>query len=103
MKTPIIVSDEGDVLIFESIQAAESYIEPWHLDRLITFDSDGTMLNFREEGGGVKLYPVKEEQKHEEELKGLLKRFLKKVMPTETYDNLNLSQLIIIMSRFSNQ
>jgi hypothetical protein len=45
MKPPIIVNDNGDVLVFESVQNAERYLEPYDVRKCNeVFDSEGRRL-----------------------------------------------------------
>lgn len=46
MKPPIIVDETGDVAIFESVRAAELYLEPIDVkdDRYVAYDSEGRLL-----------------------------------------------------------
>lgn len=50
MKRPIIIYDNGDLLIFESIEKAESYLEPIDIDIYTGYDSQGHLLSLTEQG-----------------------------------------------------
>lgn len=41
---PIIISENGDIVIFKSKKAAEEYIEPADIFDLLVFDSHGNRL-----------------------------------------------------------
>jgi hypothetical protein len=44
MKPPIIYLSQGDVLMFASIQSAQSYIEPTYTRNCLLYDSEGRLL-----------------------------------------------------------
>jgi hypothetical protein len=46
MRLPIIASSSGDVLIFETVELAQGYIEPQDVEdnEYIVFDSEGRLL-----------------------------------------------------------
>ncbi len=43
---PIIISASGDIAVFNSIEKAENYYEPYDIDSLIGFDNQGYILEF---------------------------------------------------------
>lgn len=90
MKSPIIISEPGDVMIFESVEEAQAYID-WQdveNDEYVGYDREGRVLNLR-----VAKIPVKilfftlhnrevviedsePEQKRPSELRNLLSNYL---------------------------
>ena len=79
MKVPIIVSNFGDVLIFDSIEKAERYIEPIDVDNneYIAYDSEGHLLHLVNlPRYQVAIEPAETEPNHANELREILMDFL---------------------------
>lgn len=76
MKTPIIVYENGDLLIFESIKDAVVYLEPVDVenDEYTAFDSEGYNLKLRTDGNIV--FIEKQDSKSSEYLHEILTEFL---------------------------
>jgi hypothetical protein len=79
MKTPIIIYDKGDVLIFESIEIAESYIEPLDIDAYIAYDAEGRLLRLIDKGNKVSIKSAETVPTHIDELKQVLITFLNRI------------------------
>jgi hypothetical protein len=49
MKPPIIIDNHGDLLVFESVEEAQGYLEPMDVKNLEyeAFDSEGRLLNVK--------------------------------------------------------
>lgn len=43
---PLIISDSGDITVFDSLEKAESYFETYDIPSLIGFDCQGKILEF---------------------------------------------------------
>jgi hypothetical protein len=43
---PIIISDSGDITVFDTLESAESYLEPCDMNVLTGFDCQGKILEF---------------------------------------------------------
>jgi hypothetical protein len=98
MKTPIVVYENGDVSLFDSVESAEQALEPLDVanSEYRIFDGDGNELNgsteqtlakglFGKLGGTTRRVKISEAvnpSNREAELCGLLADFLTKVDPT---------------------
>lgn len=80
VKPPIIVNQQGDVMIFEDIKEAESYIEVVDVENeeYVVFDSEGLVLTPRvlEDGIHVRLLNSSLLDPQPVELAGVLRRML---------------------------
>jgi hypothetical protein len=82
IKLPIIIDEFGDVLVFESVEKAESFLEPIDVinDDVIAYDGEGRLLTFSIETGiwfdRVVLHSAEKEPNHAPELRHALVRFL---------------------------
>jgi len=81
MKPPIIVSDPGDIFIFESVEAAERYIEPWGLEQLSAYDSEGRLLSLTPGDYVAHIDLAEKEPSHANELRNVLVCYLWEVGP----------------------
>ncbi len=114
MKPPILVCDMVDVLIFETVQAVESYLEPWHIHEQCSgiFDSDGKVLQQSVAKRKVKcffglsttiidmIHLDDSGESNPEKLKELLREYMRgdrdPTIANANYDNLDLASLIEI-------
>jgi hypothetical protein len=46
LNLPLIISASGDITVFDSVEKAESYFDPYDVHSLIGFDSQGKILEF---------------------------------------------------------
>jgi hypothetical protein len=78
---PIIVSESGDVETFESVAAAESYLEPIDVEkgRYIAYDSRGRLLQLIPTSPQVSIRAAEKDAGHHRELQDLLIEFFKRV------------------------
>lgn len=93
MKPPIIVTEPGDVDVFESVRDAERYLEAPSVKkgRLKVYDSEGHLLSLEQESvpdvklfgvaliidpGTVKIGREESATTHKDELRGILVEFL---------------------------
>jgi hypothetical protein len=82
MKAPVILSNYGDVLIFDSIEKAERYIEPIDVtnNEYIAYDSEGRLLRLVEQSRyRVIVEPVESDPSHRGELREILVDFLARI------------------------
>jgi hypothetical protein len=101
MKTPIIVDNRGDVLVFESITDMERYIEPVDVENqeYKFFDGIGRLLTVEIQKGQcrekVKIMEAEDKPIHQSELQSILIKFLKAVSDAPTdFDSFTWDQLI---------
>ena len=78
---PVIISESGDVDVFESVEDAEKYLEPVDVraGRFVAFDSEGRSLLLYPTSPRISIALAEETPSHAEELSVLLKRFLGQV------------------------
>jgi hypothetical protein len=82
MKLPIIISEPGDVFVFDSVDKTMAYIEPPDVfDNLYTaYDSEGRLLNLkavsRNYENAITIEVAEDTPAHQMELRNLLVDFL---------------------------
>lgn len=112
MKTPLFIDNNGDILVFESVQDAENWIEPIDVrnGEYEAFDAEGCLLRLtlEKEPGfwkfareTVKISSAENEPSHADELRKRLLRFLKVANDRPIDDNASLSQLVNTARRFA--
>ncbi len=119
MKAPIIVSENGSLSLFKTVQDAENYLEPIDIinQEYEIFDSDGKVLRQRVAERMVKcffgLYTVNvdgvylddSDEKNPEKLKELLQEYLERSRKFDAvnanFDDLDLASLIEITLRYA--
>ena len=81
MKSPIFLAYEGDIVAFESVEAAEADTEALDVkyDEFVAYDAEGRLLSATWTDDCMKLSPVDIEPKHAVELAAILKRYLKAI------------------------
>ncbi len=103
MKPPIIITEHGDVSIFESPDDAQMYLEPIDVENgeYQAYDKDGHILNLRVIGVDrpsffgmirtkrIKVEEASDKKEHPDELKRILLNFFK---DTSIYDQSDESQ-----------
>jgi len=105
MNAPIFIDHNGDLTIFRSVEAAQSYLEPEDAadSRTRIYDVDGRKLigiherQFGSIGGGrrIRLASGEEVPAHGDELQGKLLRFLEYIKcPEEALQAASLSRLV---------
>lgn len=120
IKLPLIISDSGDITVFDSLEKAESYFESYDVHSLIGFDSQGRILEFntRKEVKRVVGIPtkvekltisVKDELADEENLRRIIVEFLSRVRSVnqrpilqKDWKQLSLPALIDVVKRISS-
>ena len=97
METPIIVSNNGDVEIFESVDAAQNYLEVADVldEQYIAYDSKGRILSLLVRDGKVFVQSDESQRRDADELRRILIRYLTGVrMPAEWLNQATLEQLV---------
>lgn len=95
VKPPIIVFDNGDVLIFESVEKAESYLEPIDIPVYSAYDSCGHLLQLQRQQNRVKIHLADPELNYSDQLKTILIEFLSKIEISSDYlSELSIQELI---------
>ena len=88
MKTPIIIDSFGDVLVFESVEDAECYLEPIDVanDEYIGYDSEGRLLQLLvTDSNRVSIQSAESEPKHSAELRKVMTFFLSNIGVSESW------------------
>ena len=82
---PVILSESGDVDVFDSVGDAERYLEPIDVQvgRFVAFDSEGRLLKLRPTIPRVTIDSAEETPTHVKQLSDLLRRFLAHVGVTD--------------------
>ena len=96
MRPRIVVSNRGDVLLFDSEQAAESYLEPADVrnEEYMAYDTEGRLLSLRVEGNKVQIVAADLMPQHQDDLRVVLESFLMRVGDlTQEHRRLSLPQL----------
>lgn len=98
MKAPIIIENSGDLLIFESADKAERYIEPIDVQNqeYMGYDSEGRLLLFYiQHPNKVFIQTAESEPLHQNELRNVLIDFLERIgVSSEEIKYLPLSDLV---------
>ena len=111
MKLPIIADNFGDVLVFESVEKAETYMEPVDIrnGEYVIYDAEGYLLKpsivkvskWRER---VVLSRDKDNQHDGLRLKNTLIQFLSQVaVADQPLEQLTLNQLVAMIERFKTE
>lgn len=79
IEPPIIVDETGPIYVFQSVEAAERYLEPIDVakNRYVAFDSQGRLLRLQATSPRVTIEAAEEYPNHAETLRQLLVKFLK--------------------------
>ncbi|MBF0435864.1 MAG: hypothetical protein HQL77_10900 [Magnetococcales bacterium] len=119
MKYPIIVSENGSLILFKTVQDAENYLEPIDIinQEYEIFDSDGKILRQRVAKRTIKysfwrrtvnvdgIYIDDGDESNPERLKKLLQKFLKRSRKFDAaninIDDLDLADLIETTLRYT--
>jgi hypothetical protein len=108
LKPPIIVDNYGDMMVFESLTKAESYLEPIDIrnGEYIVFDSGGHILKqsvIKDFKGRERVaLTLEQDYKWEgDKLKTVLIRFLSQVLKSnQSLETLSLEQLVEMIIEF---
>lgn len=87
VKAPIIVDENGDVNIFESIEDAERYLEPTDVENneYTAYDSQGRLLRLIATHPRITIESAELEPSHISQLHTILQRFLAYMGLSEAY------------------
>lgn len=94
---PIFVIEGLDIVAFNSIEAAEQFLEPWWVKEKLgkVYDSEGRLLELIAEDSTVKISSSEEIPMHISELRKVLFDFLKITRNDQCFDpNHELSYLV---------
>lgn len=85
---PIIVAEGLDIKIFQSIEDAERWLEPWWVEEGLgkAYDAQGRLIRLHAGDKRVTFQSWEEEPTHAKELKVLLLKFLKAANSSDAYD-----------------
>jgi plasmid stability protein len=104
MKTPIFINESGNVLVFESVEDAERYIEPIDVinEEYVGYDSAGRRLALRvTKENKINIRSAEHEPSHAAELKDVLTRFLALVgVSRDWLSTAPLKELVETMSEY---
>lgn len=102
MKTPLIIDNYGDLLIFDTLESAETYLEPIDIlnHEYVGYDAEGCLLSFSVYENQLSIDKVivslaEQEPTHQAELKEKLNKFLKYLQEVEL-ETLTLEELVKI-------
>jgi hypothetical protein len=76
---PILLSEGDDVIVFESVESAQRFIEPVDIDAYTAYDAAGRLLRITSEGNDVRIEPAETEPSHAHNLRKSLERTLSSV------------------------
>lgn len=102
---PIIASDSGDIVSFNSIEEAESYLEIYDIDAYVVYDSQGLLLKLvpKEDPAShiitrVSICSSDDMSFHEKGLIDEIISFLKRTrFPQKDWSSLSFDQLVSII------
>lgn len=101
---PLFFDDDGDMLVFTTLQLASRYLEPADVRRnLIGYDSNGLLLGIREASGGIAIVALEAEPGHADDLHIKLASYLDPDRDPDTEIEKGLEQLInesLVYARF---
>src|SRR6266446_2055357 len=78
---PIIVSESGDIVTFESVAAAEPYLEPIDVEkgRYVAYDGRGRLLELMPTSTQISIKAAEKDASHHRERRNLLTAYLESV------------------------
>lgn len=96
MKPPLIVSEHGDVMVFETAEHLEQKLEPPDVlnDEYVAYDSEGRRLSLQVADHRVRVSATEAEPSHADELREVLANFLTRTGHGEGRSALSLSGLV---------
>ena len=106
IEAPIIVEETGSTYIFDSIEVAESYLEPIDVEaeRFVAFDSRGRLLRLLPTTPLITIEAAEEVPNHAEPVRELLIKFLYDCGSTDpNLSSLTLQQLVQKSLRFKTR
>ena len=103
---PIIVAEGLDISFFQTVEDAERSLEPWWVEENLgkVYDAQGRLLRLQAGDRRVSILSWGIEPTHAEELKSLLREFLKVTNDSVHIDpNCDLSCLVEACRKFTKQ
>ncbi len=80
IRPPLIVDDSGDILVFASVEEAESYLEPWAAKQgIAVYDAEGRLVRLVRRGPRVRVAPGDSIPWHSEVLRDRLVSYLSRI------------------------
>jgi len=76
---PIVVTESGDADVFESVEAAERYLEPYDVNDLLAYDSTGRLLRLLPTTPRITIEAAELVPTHEQNALEVLLKFLNEV------------------------
>lgn len=94
VKPPIIVIESGDADIFETLEEAVRYLEPYDVDKFVGYDSEGRLLRFIATSPRITIESAEEPPRHAEDARKALIKFLQDVSaPQQRLEDSTLQEL----------
>lgn len=97
MDAPIVVHENGDVVIFASVERAERYLEPIDVEagRLTAYDSAGRLLRLVPTSPRITIEAAEAEPTHNEELRESLRELLSHVgVAEDQIDRMSIQEMV---------
>lgn len=103
MKPPVVIDENGNILIYRSVEEAATALEPIDVknDEYIAYDSEGRLLTLETDNVNVMIYAKEHIPLHADELEMKLREFLFRIGEPRAKDvNCRLSCLVDICRKF---
>jgi hypothetical protein len=101
IKSPIVVTEPGDADVFETVEAAESYVEHYDVGVLTAYDSEGRLLRLLPTTPRITIEAAEWTPNHIEEAREVLLQFLQAVGESdETLSSRALGELFAIALKY---
>lgn len=100
---PIFVAEGLDIGIFETVEDAERSLEPWWVEEGLgrVYDAQGRLLVLKVKGKRVSIQSSELEPSHVEEMKSLLREYLKvRSAPEGNDQNCDLPCLVEVCRKY---
>jgi hypothetical protein len=97
MKAPIIVNEHGNVMFFESVEAAERYLEPIDVenDEYVAYDGEGRLLRLVATSPRITIEDAEAAPAHAHVLRHLLLQFFPAIgIPQHQLETDSLHELV---------
>ena len=97
IKAPIVVTEPGDADVFETVEAAERYVEHYDVGCLTAYDSEGRLLRLLPTTPRITIEAAEWTPNHVEQARDVLLQFLQAVGESdETLSSRSLAELFTI-------
>src|SRR5690348_16022332 len=101
IKPPILVTEPGDADIFNSVEAAERYVEHYDVGDLVAYDSEGRLLRLLPTTPRITIEAAESVPNHIEQTREVLLQFLHAVGESdETLRDRSLNDLFAVAVRY---